>query len=161
MKVRRLIRIMIIPAIFFFAVSTRVMAGDLSYQRWGLRGGFSFDIDQVLVGAQVDFGTLMEDKVRFEPNVELGFGNDFLTLGLAGDFKYVFEGDDFLPFLTSGLQLTFSEDNEAGDRSGTDLSLNLGGGLYFPIGYKDCFVDTRFGLGAVHDLRIVVGLFFD
>ncbi|OQY27291.1 MAG: hypothetical protein B6244_11150 [Candidatus Cloacimonetes bacterium 4572_55] len=138
----------------------------LSYQRWGVRGGFSFDVDQILLGAHVDLGTVLEDRLRFEPNAELGFGDNHITVGVAADLKYLFEGEDFVPYLIGGIQLTHDnfdvDSRNHGSDSKTSIALNMGGGLSFPIDRREYFVDIRLGvIKPAHSFRIVVGTFFD
>ena len=44
-------------------------AQDLAFRGWGLRAGVSDNPDQLVVGAQFNFGEVYRD-VRFQPSVE-------------------------------------------------------------------------------------------
>ncbi len=159
-----LLSVALLLVTFFYSQSAQ--AADIGYRGWGLRGGFGFDIDQIVLGMHTDFGTLSEDNFHLQPNVEVGFGDDFLTVGVAGDVKYMLIGDDVQPFLTAGLQITYvSYDNGdkvlgGGNDSETELGFNLGGGINFDIGDKDYFLEGRLGVEGAHDLRVMLGMFF-
>ena len=48
---------------------------------WGVRFGLSDDPNQLVVGAQYDFGEITTN-LHFEPNVEIGFGDDHTVLSM-------------------------------------------------------------------------------
>ena len=58
-----------------FAASIPAAAQDIAFRGWGLRAGVADDPDQVVLGAQFNFGEFIEN-LRFQPNVEVGFGDD-------------------------------------------------------------------------------------
>ena len=53
--------------------------GGIHLRGWGIRAGLGVDPDQLIVGAHWDLGEIVE-HLRLQPNVELGFGDDVLTL---------------------------------------------------------------------------------
>src|SRR5262245_32531122 len=75
---------------------------------WGPRAGISSDPDQLVVGGQVVF-TEIAPKISFEPDVELGFGDDVTLVALNGDFHYNFElsGSDWTPYAGFGIGVNF------------------------------------------------------
>ena len=56
---------------------------------WGLRGGATFDPDQVHVGVHMNGGELFNDG-WFIPNVEVGFGDDVTLIAINPELVYKF-----------------------------------------------------------------------
>ena len=69
------------PALSEEADGDRKRPKNFGPHGWGLRFGVGDDPDQVIAGAQWDFGEFK--AVHLEPNVELSVGDDHLTLEVA------------------------------------------------------------------------------
>lgn len=57
---------------------------------WGLRGGATFDPDQIHIGAHLNGGELFTDG-WFIPNVEIGFGDNRTLIALNPELVYRFD----------------------------------------------------------------------
>jgi len=57
---------------------------DIGYRGWGPRLGFSSNPDQFVFGAGLDFGNFAQ-HVRFQPNIEMGLGENRTTGALNLD----------------------------------------------------------------------------
>ena len=69
--------------------SSLLPAADFGYKGWGPRVGLSSDPDQLTGGVHIDFGEFASG-VRFQPSVDLGFGDDVTTLTINGMVSYYF-----------------------------------------------------------------------
>ena len=69
---------------------------------WGVRVGVADSPDQVVVGAQYDFGEFAH-RVHLEPNIELGFGDEVVLVELSG----------FVPATTTAISRSRSRPAEA------------------------------------------------
>jgi len=154
--------------LFFLIPSTKLEAQDpdrTGFRGWGPRIGFTVDPDQIHFGAHVDFGNFA-DRVRFQPNFELGFGDD-LTLGsINGDIHYRFreDWDVWTPYLGGGLGLVFwswDDGHPNHDDTEFDLGASVIGGIERGLASGDrFFIETKLGLIDAPDLKIQVGWTF-
>jgi hypothetical protein len=62
----------------FMAVTVAASAEGFGYEGWGVRAGISETPDQFVIGAHVNLGEFAPG-VRFQPSIELGFGDDVFT----------------------------------------------------------------------------------
>jgi hypothetical protein len=60
-------------------VPTAAGANGLGFKGWGPRVGISSDPDQIFGGVHFDLGEFAKG-VRFQPSVDVGFGDDVVTL---------------------------------------------------------------------------------
>lgn len=133
---------------------------------WGLRGGITFDPDQVHVGAHFDGGELFRNGV-FVPNVEIGFGDNITLIALNPELVYQFDrrsrsGWGF--YVGGGLGINFwswDDDHIGHDDSDTDLGLNILGGINRRLrGGDTFFIELKLGLADSPDAKITAGLTF-
>ena len=77
---------------------------DVGFRGWGPRVGLSLNPDQVHFGAHLDFGNFAQ-HVRFQPNVELGFGDDvkLFTINAEAAYRFSSTWDVWTPYLGGGL----------------------------------------------------------
>jgi len=139
-------------------------AQDTGYRGWGPRLGLTMDPDQVHFGAHVDFGNLAR-HVRFQPNVEVGVGDDLtlVALNFEGAYRFSSRWDSWTPYLGGGPGLNFVGNDNGGLRGGshTDVGLNLLGGI--DRGLHDgsrFFIETKLGLVDAPDVKFTVGWTF-
>jgi len=131
----------------------------------GPRFGFSVDPDQVVVGGQLSLREFAPDW-SFDPNLELGFGDDQTTIEFNLDAYYHLRlsGSDWRPYVGGGLGVDFvSRDEPLGvrDHSNTYVGLNAVAGFTIPAGSgRHWFTELRFGLGDLPTLKIIGGLNF-
>jgi hypothetical protein len=129
----------------------------------GPRAGFAFDPDQFTVGGQMDIGPLAED-FTFNPNLELGFGDDLtvIALNLDGQYHLQLQNSSVAPYFGAGLGVNFfnfdAPSGFTGDSSDTELGMNLIVGLGFPMQSSNrFFTELRFGIGDIPDLKLMAG----
>jgi hypothetical protein len=136
---------------------------DIGFRGWGPRVGLSIDPDQFYFGAHLDFGNFAR-HVRFQPNVELGFGDHLKLLTINGEAAYRFSSawDVWTPYLGGGLGANIkSIDNGGNNDSETDLGVNLLGGIEKGLTNGDrFFIEGKFSLNDVPDAKIAVGWTF-
>jgi opacity protein-like surface antigen len=145
--------------------SSSARTGDIGLRAWGPRVGFSDDPDQVLVGAHFDLGELV-DNLRFQPNVQLGFGDDATTIFATAAVHYHFDvAGNFEPYAGGGVSAGWINvdlpDNAQGDDSDFEAGFQATGGVEWPLrGGNSVFVELNLGFGDIHDTQIVVGWTF-
>jgi hypothetical protein len=104
---------------------------------FGIRGGITDDFDTLFFGGHVAFYPSSIQRLRFEPSLELGVGEDtdLLTLRANANFKIMFpvsRDAAFYPIIGPYFYYySFDEDICGGDCDDTDFGLNLGLGFAF------------------------------
>jgi hypothetical protein len=137
--------------------------GSASAAGWGPRLGLTVDPDQVHFGAHIDAGYLA-DQLRFQPNFEMGIGNDITLAAFNFDMLYLFNTrmDAWRPYLGGGAGANIV--NPDGDRrndSDLEAGLNLVGGIERSLSSGGRFLtELRLGLIDTPDLKWTVGWTF-
>jgi hypothetical protein len=141
-------------------------SSDVGFRGWGPRVGLTFDPDQVHFGAHMDYGNFAR-HVRFQPNIEVGIGNDLTLVALNFEAAYRFREtwDVWSPYLGGGLGVNIAnyDNNRFGDSdSNTDVGVNLLGGIERGLSSGDrFFLETKLGLvDESPDLKLTVGWTF-
>ena len=151
------------------AQSQGSVGSGIGLRGWGLRAGIGVDPDQGLFGLQWDLGEFT-DNLRFQPDVEVGLGDDVLTVYATAPVHYVFDVDaSFAPYAGGGIALglvNFDEDGDEpppfGNDDGDDeTSFEAGaraiGGLQWERkNGKPFAIEANFGVGDVHDFQVKV-----
>jgi len=133
---------------------------DIGYRGWGLRAGVTDDPDQVVAGVQFNFGEFVRN-LRFQPDVQAGFGDDFTTLYANVPVYYRFNADQkFTPYAGGGIALGFVDYDLPAGSSGDDTSFEVGarvtGGLEWDLsGGGEFAVELSLGSGDIHDAQVV------
>jgi len=135
---------------------------DFGTYGWGLRFGVGDDPDQVIAGAQWDFGEFK--ALHLEPNIEVSVGDDHLTLaGLFAAhyrFRYV---EHFRPYAGAGLGIALDHFDPSGPADDTDLDIGLRalGGFNWALKHgREAFIEVSVGIGFVNDAQIMAGWSF-
>ena len=140
---------------------------------WGPRAGVTLDPEQVHVGMHFDLGDIAE-RVRLQPNVEVGFGDDMILVAINPEVFYLFMPHDrWTPYAGGGLGINIrswddkvvatSNPPRIGkvDETETDIGLNLLGGVETKISDRTKFFgEIKFGVGDSPDAKFTVGLTF-
>lgn len=135
---------------------------------WGIRGGATFDPDQVHVGVHMNGGELFTDG-WFIPNVEVGFGDNMTLIAVNPELVYKFNkrsSSDWGFYIGAGLGLNFSSwdndyDNGDGDNSETELGVNFLGGMSRKLSAgNDLFFELKLGAADSPEAKVTVGLTF-
>jgi len=137
---------------------------DLGFRGWGPRVGLTVDPDQVHVGLHLDYG-VFGPRVRFQPNVEVGFGDDITLVAFNFEAAYRFRDrwDAWTPYLGGGIGLNWVN-YDAGpfqDESDTDFGMNVLGGIERGLSNGNrFFVEAKLGLVDSPDAKFTVGWTF-
>lgn len=138
---------------------------DIGFRGWGPRVGLTFSPDQFHVGAHLDYGNFAK-HVRFQPNVEVGFGDDLtlVTLNFEAAYRFRETWDVWSPYLGGGLGVNFASygNDGLGDDTSTDLGVNVLGGIERGMSSGDrFFLEAKLGLvDESPDLKLTVGWTF-
>lgn len=126
---------------------------------WGVRVGVADDPDQFVVGAQFDFGEIA-DRIHFEPNFELGVGDDHIVLAGTGALHYHFgQVEGFRPYAGGGLTLAWVDvDTPRVDDSDFEIGFKaIGGALWRLKSNNDFFIELNIGFGDIQDVELLAG----
>lgn len=160
-------RMILIAAVLGVALGPALaLAGpdtDVGFRGWGPRVGLSLHPDQIHFGAHLDFGQFAR-HVRFQPNVELGFGDnvDLFTVNAEAAYRFSEQWDMWSPYLGGGLGANIKRvDSGNSSSSHTDIGVNLLAGIERGLSNGDrFFVEGKFSLNDVPDVKITVGWTF-
>ena len=160
MRPRRPARTVLVLLALAAVAGGPAMAQDLGYRGWGVRGGVSDDPDQIVLGAQVDFGEFLP-ALAFRPHADLGFGDDatVLTLGLPVLYRLPVEGS-FTVYGGGGVAVGLVDLNEEEGRrddEGTEVEIAplLSAGIEWPVGRGDLGVELNAAGGDLPGLKLV------
>ena len=120
----------------------------------GVRGGLSIDQDQVFVGGHLETAPLI-DRVRFRPNVEVGFGDNATLTAFNFEFVYAFPSrGPWHLYAGGGPSVNFFH---VGDRNITDGGFNLLVGAENRTGL---FFEGKVGVAGGANAKFAVGYTF-
>lgn len=160
MKWRALALAATFPATFLAigALAGPAAAQDIAFREWGIRAGAADDPDQVLVGVHANFGELIPD-LRFQPSLEVGFGDDHQTLIATIPAFFRFPVDGLTLYGGGGLALGVDRDDVV-DETEFVISPALAGGLEWPAATGDLFVELGLLTGDLPNVKLMVGWTF-
>lgn len=150
----------ILLVLAFLSTGAAFAQGGPGFRRWGLRAGVSDRPDQVLIGVQVDLGELI-DKLNFEPNLELGLGDDQTIFSLSAPVFIRFpEAGPFDFYGGGGIALGFvdrDEEDEPGEDDGLEFTIApmLAAGLAWPVGESEAGVELAVTASELQNLKLV------
>ena len=134
---------------------------DIGWNGWGVRLGLADDVDQVLGGAQFNLGEFAKN-IRFQPDVQLGTGDDFTTLFGTAPVYYRFDtSTSFTPYAGGGVSFGWVDNDRANDTE-FEVGGKATGGLEWPQagGQQAFFVELSLGFGDVHDASVMAAWAF-
>jgi len=138
---------------------------DIGWNGWGLRIGLADDPDQVVGGVHFNLGEFIPN-LRFQPDVQLGLGDDHTTLyGTAPVYYYFGTETRFTPYAGGGLTLGFVDRDLPAGSNADDTSFEVGvkatGGLeWSKKNGRAFFLELSLGIGDVHDATILAAWSF-
>lgn len=136
---------------------------NIGFEGWGPRAGLSVDPDQFHLGAHVNLGEFVPN-LRFQPNVELGFGDDVFLLMINGETFYLFDvpNTNFRPYAGGELSLVYWRvDTPHVHADDLELGLSPVGGIEIPFTKQYVgFFELKLGIADVPDFRVTVGVHF-
>ena len=156
----KLITMLIVTTVFGVATLARA-AGEAGHgiRGWGPRVGFAADPDQLVIGAHMDAGRLAP-RVRFQPDAELGVGDNVVILSFTAPVHYLFKvSGDIHPYAGGGLTLGFVSVDNGGDD--VEAAVDLIGGLEWSMKSGNLFF-TEFDImvGDLQDFQVIAGWTF-
>lgn len=160
-------RLAILAFLFLAFVPALSHASDpmtkVGFRGWGPRLGVTVNPDQVHFGAHLDFGNFAK-HVRFQPNLELGFGDGLalFAINLEAAYRFAAKWDVWTPYAGGGLGINFASfNNDHGDDSDTDLGVNLLGGIEKGLSNGSrLFTEIKLGVGDSPDFKWTIGWTF-
>jgi len=117
----------------------------------------------VFGGVHFNFGEFVP-HLRFQPNVELAFGDDFQILSVTAPVHYRFDVEgNVTPYAGGGVTVAWvNEDLPRGrDESDLEIALKGIGGVEWPLqGGNDFFLELNVGFGDIQDFQVLAGWMF-
>jgi opacity protein-like surface antigen len=148
-------------AILAFAPRPAAAASAMVATGIGPRIGFSSGPDQLVFGGQLTFGEVAPN-LSFDPNLEIGVGDNATLIGFNFDLHYHFDTNTtWRPYAGGGVGINYiSVDRPAPFDNATDPEYGgqviVGAGAPTRSGNR-FFGELKLGLGDVPDLKMVVG----
>ncbi|MFN0150965.1 MAG: hypothetical protein ACKVU1_09700 [bacterium] len=163
-------RIRLLSTIAAICVATSVQAApafadpnEVGYRGWGPRVGVTVDPDQLHFGLHTDFGNFGR-HVRFQPNVEVGLGDDLTLIAVNFEAAYRFSSkwDVWSPYLGGGLGVNFVRvERRFGDDTDSDVGVSILGGIERGLSSGSRFFsELKLGLSDSPDAKITFGWTF-
>lgn len=135
----------------------------ISYRGWGPRAGVSVDPDQVVGGIHVDLGEIIRN-LRFQPNVDLGVGDDAIFVGANLAALWFFPADgSWDPYAGGELGFLYQDvDVDRGeDDTDLDVTFNAVGGVETRLKSNNRFlIELKVGIVEDPDVKLMVGWTF-
>ena len=157
-------------ALLLVVTATGVHAADVGFRGWGPRVGLQSDPDQIIGGAHFDLGEFVQ-HLRWQPSVEMGFGDDIVSF--FGNFmvSYYFPVDAAVtPYAGAQVQawlLDFDDDgdsdfdNDFDDGFNAEIGLDAVGGIETKLkSGKRFLAELQVGIGDVPEIRVLAGWTF-
>jgi len=121
-----------------------------TFTHFGPQFGFGIDPDQFMVGGQFVIGDF-HPRWTINPSVQIGFGDQTIgAVNFDGYYHFAVRNSSATPYAGGGFGLSFGD-------PGTDVGLNLVGGLGFPAGRQKMFTEIRIGVGDITAFKGVIG----
>ena len=164
MKVRRvLIGLALLALAVPASAQTSTYTQQLGYYGLGPRVGVSSDPDQIIGGMQFNFGNFVPN-LRFQPNFELGFGDDFTIISVTAPVHYRWKiNANVVPYAGGGITLAFVDHDLDDGRNDRDFEIAAKaiGGIEWPLqGSKQFFLELNVGFGDIQDVEVLAGWMF-
>jgi hypothetical protein len=140
-------------------------AGDRSggFYGWGPHIGVAGDPDQLVVGLHFDVGRIAQ-RVRFQPDLELGLGDNHTIFSFTLPAHYLFRTrTEIGPYLGGGVMIGLDDRDRPAPRDDTDVEIGIAltGGLEWRTEHGDrFFLELNLLAGDLHDFQAVGGITF-
>lgn len=147
-------------------LTTAAGAQNLGFHGWGPRAGFSVDPDQGVVGVHFNLGEFVRN-LRFQPAIDVGFGDDLTVVQATIPVLYRFEvPGNYTPYAGGGLGVAWVDidDDRCGppprrcDDSDVEAAPVGVAGIEWPLrGGNDVFLEANVSGGDLPDVKLLVG----
>ncbi len=147
--------------IFAAAIVLLMMVGANTYAQVRIGGGLAYATDFNEVGLNLRGDYLITEPWRVGADFTFYFtgeGYSYNELNFNG--FYVFEGESITPYVLGGINIFMTSVNYGGFKaSGSDIGLNLGGGLDLPFSDNlSGFGEAKIVLTGITYLALNVGI---
>ena len=131
---------------------------------YGFRAGFSTSPDQLVIGGQMSIGEVAP-HLSFDPNIELGFGDNTTLIAFNLDMHYHFtlNNTSWRPYVGGGAGVNFIQYDVPPGVGGDNSVTKVAGAFIFGAGVPTksgnrFFAELTFGLGDyAPDFKMLVG----
>lgn len=138
-----------------FSEATAMVGGSL-----GVRGGYDFDSEQIVIGFQSELGKFIQ-LARFAPSADYGFGSGQSNFAFNGDVRIYITPPGAAATLYGGVGPTFFVADSKGNSSDSKFGLTLSGGVKFGAGQGRVYnFEGRFGMDKMPNFRLLFGIYF-
>ncbi|PYQ10974.1 MAG: hypothetical protein DMH00_09450 [Acidobacteria bacterium] len=138
-------------------------AERLGYYGLGPRVGVSDNPDQIVAGMQFNFGEFVP-RLRFQPNFEVGIGDDFTLVSVTAPVHYRYKVNaNLVPYAGGGITVLFRDHDLNDGRNDRDLAIaaKAVGGVEWPLqGNRQFFLELNLGAGDNQDAELLAGWMF-
>lgn len=154
---------LLILSVFAALLPLPALAAGPVGNAYGFRAGFSTSPDQLVLGGQMSIGEVAPN-LSFDPNIELGFGDNLTIISFNLDMHYHFDlaNSSWRPYLGGGAGINLIQQDQPPGVS-DDSQTKVAGGLVVGAGVPTrsgnrFFSELKVGLGDwAPDLKLVVG----
>jgi hypothetical protein len=152
-----------IVGLALLSLAAPVSAQQLGYYGLGPRVGVSSNPDQIVGGMQFNLGDFAP-RLRFQPNFEVGFGDDYSIITVTAPVHYRFKVNaNIVPYAGGGITLAYiNHDLGNGDNdTDFDISAKAVGGVEWPLkSNRQFFLELNIGFGDIQDTEVLAGWMF-
>lgn len=140
-------------------------ASKVGFRGWGPRIGASINPDQFVFGGHADLGYFGK-RIRFEPNLEMGFGDHItlVTVNFDAAYRFLATWNTWSPYVGGGLGVNFySWDNgyDHGNNNDTEVGVSALGGIERGLSNGSrFFIMAKVGLANSPDIKFLAGWTF-
>jgi hypothetical protein len=137
-------------------------AASAEFRGIGPRFGVGDDPDQAIIGMHVDAGRFATN-VRFQPDLELGIGDDVTLINFTFPAHYLFPvSGSVRPFAGGGLAVGIEDqDDRRGDDTDLEIGMVIAGGAQWEMSDANLFLlELDIIAGDLHDFELVGGFTF-
>ena len=131
---------------------------------WGFRTGATMDPDQFHVGVHLDLGQIA-DRLRFQPNMEVGFGDNLTVIAFNPELLYLFKlNTRWTPYFGGGPGINvydWHNDRPGTGESDTRVGFNFTGGIETRTSQnRRFFIELKAGTGDIPSAKMSFGMTF-
>jgi hypothetical protein len=148
-------------ALALLALAVPASAQQMGYYGLGPRVGVSNNPDQIVGGMQFNLGTFAP-RLQFQPNFEVGIGDDWNIITVTAPVHYRFKVNaNIVPYAGGGVTIGYRDHDVPNGDSDFDIALKGVGGVEWPLAAGNAFfLEMNVGFGDFQDQEILAGWMF-
>lgn len=156
-----MLSIRMIPALLLTMAAVIMPQSAFGQVHLGLRGGITNNPDQIHIG--LHNRGMIAPLWRFQPNADVGFGNNLTIISLNPDFHFLLPSQRTVRPYIGGAPGVFIIDRNTPVAGGTqtEIGLNILVGLDIASStYRAAFVEFKIGVGDIPEMKLTGGISF-